>query len=722
MRNTLTILCLFICSISFGQKVTTEAGTANKSGFTTNGASKSTVLFNKPYGMAPDANGNIWITNEGSHAIFMWRKSDEKFYVRAGNQGNLGYKDDNGINAQFDAPKGIAVGSKIYVADAGNHCIRQIDQFTSLGTAQSVTLLAGNKNSSGFKNGTGSAAQFDTPTDVAVDSKGNIYVADQRNHCIRKITSLGVVTTFAGQPGSSGGTRGHKDNEAKFKSPTGLFIDGDDNVWVADQGNGRICKIDASTDTMTVEVKGLYGPTDVFIDAQGTIIASNRCEIAAVNPTFFPSDTLTAGGGPLDCGFKNGNGKAAKFNGSRTILQSGVNTYLISDANNHVIRSVEVAACDVVKAKINVVGKQPFCIGDSLELQGSRSFTNKWTFVGGNASGASYYAKGKGLYKLEVTATIGITSCSDTSSVWVKEPFPQPNPKILARGPLSFCPGGSVELLADQDYREYLWSTFERTKIITSEETDTYWLRVEDQNGCEGTTSTVTTELFKTTQPKIKPHKDFTICQGDSGIMTADTGYAIYDWSNGANSDTIYIKAATSDLRLTTTDKNGCVTKSKLPLVNVTVNPQPAKPDVGSENDSVYTKTVSTNYGWYKDGEFLKSTTVPYIIAEADGDYSVEIEDDKGCKNKSDEITVLIVSRNTVSGLSLEVYPNPANNQLNLVVPGSFTYQIRDISGKTLLVGNNERNIGLSSLSEGTYFIEVTAQNQVAQVRFTIIR
>ena len=721
MQKVLLLSILFISSASMAQKVTTVAGTAKKSGATTSGATASSVLFNKPYGMALDANQNVWVTNEGSHAIFMWQKSDGKFYVRAGNQGNLGYKDDNGINARFDRPRGIAVGAKIYIADAGNNTIRQMDQFTSIAKAQSVSLLAGDKSSSGFKNGTGSVAQFNTPMDVAVDSKGNIYVADQQNHCVRKITALGVVTTFAGQPNSSGSTLGHKDSKAKFKLPTGLFIDGDDNVYVADKGNGRICMVDATTDTVTAVVRGLYGPDDVFVDALGTIIVSDGCQISATNATYFGMDTLEVGSSSLNCGFKNDDGTAAILNGARTVLQTSASTYMFADMNNHVIRNIEVAPCDIVKAKIRVRGSQPFCAGDSLELEGSQSFGNAWTFTGGTGAASSHYAKAKGLYKLKVSATIGITACSDTTSVWVKEPFPEPKPKIVAFGPLGFCPGGDVKLAADQDYREYLWSTFDRKKSIVSNESDVYTLEVTDKNGCLGTSPAVTTTLFKTTQPEITPNSDFEICDGDSAMVTATTGYASYDWTNGASTESMYVKKAVA-LRVTVVDDNGCETKSKLPLINVTVSPKPGKPDVASTNDSVYTSAVSSTYNWYKDGAFWKSTAVAYVIADANADYSVEIEDSKGCKNISDEVAVVITSNAVRSTLPISVYPIPASDMLNVQISRNFTYNVRDISGKVLMTGSNDRTIATQSLSEGTYLLEVMSEDQAAHIRFNIIR
>jgi len=118
--------------------------------------------------------------------------------------GTEGYLDATGTKAQFHNPSGVAVDSSgnLYVADARNHRIRKI---TSGGV---VTTLAGT-GTAGFANGAGiTEAQFNRPTGVAVDLSGNLYVADTINNCIREISSTGKVTTFAGT-----GTSGKADTE-----------------------------------------------------------------------------------------------------------------------------------------------------------------------------------------------------------------------------------------------------------------------------------------------------------------------------------------------------------------------------------------------------------------------------------------------------------------------------------------------------------------------------
>ncbi|MDP6455978.1 MAG: T9SS type A sorting domain-containing protein, partial [Candidatus Marinimicrobia bacterium] len=151
--------------------------------------------------------------------------------------GSIGSEDGTGTAARFYRPAGVAVdgSGNVYVADQFNHLIRKI---TSAGV---VTTLAGS-GSIGSEDGTGTAASFYWPFGVAIDGSGNMYVADYYNHKIRKITSAGVVTTLAGS-GSVGSDDGTGTAAASFNKPSGVAVDGSGNVYVADEHNHKIRKI-----------------------------------------------------------------------------------------------------------------------------------------------------------------------------------------------------------------------------------------------------------------------------------------------------------------------------------------------------------------------------------------------------------------------------------------------------------------------------------------------
>jgi len=146
-----------------------------------------------------------------------------------------GADDGVGINAKFHNPTGVTLDAagNIYVADAGNNRIRMI---TPTGT---VTTIAG--STVGVTEGTGTAAKFNKPVGIAIDASGNIYVADDENERIRKITTGSVVSTLAG--GFLSGLADGVGGDAKFNSPSGLAIDASGKIYVADRHNHSIRKI-----------------------------------------------------------------------------------------------------------------------------------------------------------------------------------------------------------------------------------------------------------------------------------------------------------------------------------------------------------------------------------------------------------------------------------------------------------------------------------------------
>lgn len=190
------------------------------------------------------------------------------FSTLAGN-GSLGSLDGTGANAQFSTPQGVAVDANgvVYVADTGNNTIRKI---TPGGT---VTTIAGTAGVIGGLDGTGTSAQFNGPSAIAVDSFGNLFVADSKSSTIRKITPAGVVTTIAGFAGLTGTSNG-AGGGARFNNPEGLAIDSSGNLYIADTGNGLVRQITPSGTVTTVATSAnpwLLKPYGIAVDGTGTI-------------------------------------------------------------------------------------------------------------------------------------------------------------------------------------------------------------------------------------------------------------------------------------------------------------------------------------------------------------------------------------------------------------------------------------------------------------------
>ena len=232
----------------------------------------------------------------------------------AGNtrQGNA---DGNGTAASFYGPVGVILdsGGNLFVADANSNQIRKITP------GGQVTTFAGN-GTAGNSNGTGRAATFNNPAQLAIDASDNLYVADWGNNLIREITPAGVVTTYAGN-GQAGTANGPK-NQASFSSPAGIVFDSAGNMFVADANNSLIRKITPAGIVSTF-AGGAYSP--VLVNGNGAnstflgpmylaIDQNNNLYVAdsgsQVVRKITPNADVTTYAGNGQPGSSNGNGQA----------------------------------------------------------------------------------------------------------------------------------------------------------------------------------------------------------------------------------------------------------------------------------------------------------------------------------------------------------------------------------------------------------------------------
>eukprot|EP00397_Hematodinium_sp_SG-2012_P035620 GEMP01038336.1.p1 GENE.GEMP01038336.1~~GEMP01038336.1.p1 ORF type:complete len:442 (+),score=107.15 GEMP01038336.1:363-1688(+) len=192
------------------------------------------AAFACPWGLALDAEDNIIVGDMWNNCIRMVSLPQGCVWTVAGG-GDKGHHDGPPRRAYFAHPKGIAVGPSgdIFVADAGNNCVRKIEARTN-----TVSTLAGN-GKEGWRDGDARHAEFNFPRDVAVDAHGRVIVADWGNHCIRRIDPVACrVTTIAGT-GKYGFLDGYS-NEAKFDRPAGIAVGKDGVIYVADSDNDVI--------------------------------------------------------------------------------------------------------------------------------------------------------------------------------------------------------------------------------------------------------------------------------------------------------------------------------------------------------------------------------------------------------------------------------------------------------------------------------------------------
>ena len=198
--------------------------------------------INQPYGIAIDPSGNLYVSEEFHNVIDKISPSGT-VSVLAGTSGVTGSADGIGPAAQFHYPCWVAVdpSGNVFVSDWGNNVIRKITP------GGSVTTFLGTAGVKGAADGTGAAVKFQEIGGVAADSAGNLYIADAGNSNIRISTPTGNATTFAGtQSGLGDGVGGWVDatgTSAQFAGPTNVTVDSNGNVFVIDGGNGAIRRI-----------------------------------------------------------------------------------------------------------------------------------------------------------------------------------------------------------------------------------------------------------------------------------------------------------------------------------------------------------------------------------------------------------------------------------------------------------------------------------------------
>ncbi|MGX7667343.1 T9SS type A sorting domain-containing protein [Flavobacterium pedocola] len=254
--------------------VTTLAGTGAAGA--ANGAT-SVATFRYPDGAIVDSQGNILISDQSNHRI---RKITPTGTVSTLAGSTAGYLDGVGTAAKFYYPAAMAIDPQdnLYVADWNNHKIRKV---TPDGT---VTTYAG--STSGYQDGTVASAKFNGPTGLGLDTAGNLYVADYSNHRIRKIDTSGQVTTIAGN-GAAGVADGLGIN-ASFNNPALVAVASDGSLFVTDEGNNKIRKISITGDVSTFAGTGAVGATDGTASSASFKNPTGIC--VAPNNTLYVSD------------------------------------------------------------------------------------------------------------------------------------------------------------------------------------------------------------------------------------------------------------------------------------------------------------------------------------------------------------------------------------------------------------------------------------------------
>ena len=794
MRISLIFSFVFLgfFTSSQAQIITLFAGNGT-AGYSGDGSAAVAAAFNRPEGIAVDDSGNVYIADAGNNRV---RKVNTSGVVTTiAGTGIAGFSGDSGpaLNAQLNNPTGVAVdrAMNIYIADYNNARVRVIN------TSGSITTVAGN-GTVGFTGdgGTATTASISKPYDVTTDAAGNLYIADQANQRIRKVSS-GIISTYAGN-----GTVGYSGDlgpatNASLNTPAGLSVDSNGNLYIADKLNNVVRRVSSAGVISTFAGNGLAGyggdhgiagnsmisaPTGLATDTLGNVYiadkANHRVRVVNANDTV----TTFAGNGTLVYG---GNGGAATNAGvvlPAHIAVDHMGNMYISDSADNVIRRVSPFVNHAPHFTLSSPQSATVCVNSGAnpvnillsvnDTDAGQSET--WTLTSGPAHGAvivGYAATSTG----GVIVPSGITytpsagySGADSFIINVSDGFANDLIKILVNVNTTLtltsaftataCSGSPVNYLATSNVPgaaitwmraavsgitpatgsggNYIGETL--INATTSAIPVNYVFNITS-SACSITQNVmVTVQPTGTTHPVIGTIPPSWLCSNTmyrnfGASAPADSG-VVYNWS--AKNATVWATGSNRQYCLVnfpdpgvayvylTAALPGYTCGSKDSFAVAVSSGVAETPDVSYFNGLFFTTEGMYTYQWgYDDAATLQPTVIAgatsSFYANSTPDFANKhywvITEHLLCQQKSYYNVPAGVQNINEGGITeVTTYPNPTNGAFNVKITAPLTEEgimkIVNISGVTVMempcITNNEIRLNIDQ-PEGLYFIHI---------------
>lgn len=336
---------------SFRYTITTVAGTGT-SGYSGDGGAATGAQLSIPCGVAVDASGNLYIGDENNSRIRLVAAGGTISTV-AGN-GTAGYAGDGSAatSAELNHPCGVAVdgSGNVYIADAANQVIRK------RATGGTITTVAGT-SVAGYAGDGGAAtsAQLNTPLGVALDSAGNLYIADTGNNVVRRVATNGTITTVAGNGFGGLSGDGGAATSAQLRGPQAVAVDGVGNLYIADTLNHVVRKVAADGTITRVAGTGTYGysgdggratqamlnyPKGLVADGAGNLYVADSFNSRIRMVTANGMITTVAGNGKFGNRGDGGPAASAQLNSPSGVTLDAAGNLYVADSQNNLVRRI----------------------------------------------------------------------------------------------------------------------------------------------------------------------------------------------------------------------------------------------------------------------------------------------------------------------------------------------------------------------------------------------
>jgi len=648
--------------------INTIAGTGTD-GHTGDGGPAISATMGITFGIVVDPAGNVIFADNGNNAIRKVTASTGIISKVAGtyytyNGTNWYYGGDGGLatSAYLAYPFALALDTagNIYFADNLNNVIRKITVSTGI-----ITTVAG--DGSFFMNvwpfcgdgGPATDAQLNNPWGVAVDIAGNIYIADRDNNVIRKVTaSTGIITTICGD-GNAGysGDNGQASN-AELNAPDGVSLDASGNIYISDDGNNVIRKINISTGiittvagTGTAGYSGDNGPATsaelndpsigVAFDAAGNFYiaddANNRIRKVTVSTGII---TTVAGNGGLGYTGDNGPATSATLNGPEGVAVDALGNIYITDENN-VVRKVNGQGGSIPATPGAIGGSTSVCNGSTntysvSPVSGATSYT--WTLPSGWMGSSTSNS---------ITATAGN---SGTLSVTANNIYGSSTAQTLSVNVITvntLVTQAGTTLTASAAGAAYLWLDCNGFVPISGQTSQSYtasssgsFAVIVTQNGCSDTSYCYSIYIGGPPPTPGTISGNTKICPGSTNTysITPVNGATSYTWtlpagwSGSSTTNSITATAGNSGtISVTANNSYGSSAAQTLNVTLITINTS-----VTQAGSTLTADATGVGYQWLDCNGYtpLAGQTFQCFTATAPGSYAVIVTQD-GCSDTS---------------------------------------------------------------------------------------